>query len=111
MRVSSFDFFDRVASPYFFFLMIRRPPRSTLFPYTTLFRSRWKRTFMLRRALLRGKSTIARSTVGAHDIAKSVIAVSVYTVALPFALGLGQHRFMILLVKLFDHLEIGRAHV
>src|SRR2546422_6765572 len=26
--------------PPFFFLMIRRPPRSTLFPYTTLFRSR-----------------------------------------------------------------------
>src|SRR2546430_9251145 len=26
----------------FFFLMIRRPPRSTLFPYTTLFRSLWK---------------------------------------------------------------------
>src|SRR5690242_13389322 len=25
--------------PPFFFLMIRRPPRSTLFPYTTLFRS------------------------------------------------------------------------
>src|SRR5260370_6256403 len=32
----------------FFFLMIRRPPRSTLFPYTTLFRS-----------ILSGKSTIA----------------------------------------------------
>src|SRR2546430_4237089 len=31
------------ASPittFFFFLMIRRPPRSTLFPYTTLFRSK-----------------------------------------------------------------------
>src|SRR3712207_7409730 len=27
----------------FFFLMIRRPPRSTLFPYTTLFRS-WRRS-------------------------------------------------------------------
>src|SRR2546429_7354338 len=26
----------------FFFLMIRRPPRSTLFPYTTLFRSAWR---------------------------------------------------------------------
>src|SRR2546423_11163808 len=26
-------------SMFFFFLMIRRPPRSTLFPYTTLFRS------------------------------------------------------------------------
>src|SRR5437762_14155196 len=36
---------DRVAPvmravPLFFFLVIRRPPRSTLFPYTTLFRSR-----------------------------------------------------------------------
>src|SRR5437016_8877023 len=33
-RVSS-----RLADYIFFFLMIRRPPRSTLFPYTTLFRS------------------------------------------------------------------------
>src|SRR2546425_7992968 len=34
--------FDIVHNPVhlpFFFLMIRRPPRSTLFPYTTLFRS------------------------------------------------------------------------
>src|SRR2546426_4221024 len=30
-------------SLFFFFLMIRRPPRSTLFPYTTLFRSRLAR--------------------------------------------------------------------
>src|SRR6266853_5024254 len=30
-------------SLYFFFLMIRRPPRSTLFPYTTLFRSACRR--------------------------------------------------------------------
>src|SRR5947209_11724533 len=29
-----------IASLLVFFLMIRRPPRSTLFPYTTLFRSR-----------------------------------------------------------------------
>src|SRR3712207_7742049 len=29
----------RSLAPLFFFLMIRRPPRSTLFPYTTLFRS------------------------------------------------------------------------
>src|SRR5256885_13183980 len=29
---------------FFFFLMIRRPPRSTLFPYTTLFRSIAKRS-------------------------------------------------------------------
>src|SRR2546425_6724560 len=30
---------------FFFFLMIRRPPRSTLFPYTTLFRSLRKEPF------------------------------------------------------------------
>src|SRR2546427_10865190 len=33
---------------FFFFLMIRRPPRSTLFPYTTLFRS-GRRAPLLRR--------------------------------------------------------------
>src|SRR5258706_15579916 len=33
----SFNLFSQVF--FFFFLMIRRPPRSTLFPYTTLFRS------------------------------------------------------------------------
>src|SRR5260221_9322454 len=31
----------------FFFLMIRRPPRSTLFPYTTLFRSGLSRSFQI----------------------------------------------------------------
>src|SRR5256885_10937443 len=30
---------DIIRFYFFFFLMIRRPPRSTLFPYTTLFRS------------------------------------------------------------------------
>src|SRR5258707_12153045 len=33
----------RLHTLFFFFLMIRRPPRSTLFPYTTLFRSRHRR--------------------------------------------------------------------
>src|SRR5258708_29243239 len=35
----------------FFFLMIRRPPRSTLFPYTTLFRSLTPRTTSYQTAL------------------------------------------------------------
>src|SRR5437773_5425341 len=38
---------------FFFFLMIRRPPRSTLFPYTTLFRSS---TGGVRRARSRGSA-------------------------------------------------------
>src|SRR5206468_12189619 len=35
-KVSSLNFI------LFFFLLIRQPPRSTLFPYTTLFRSPWR---------------------------------------------------------------------
>lgn len=65
---------------------------------------RWKRSFMLKRALLRGANSLAHPTFGAVDVAKSVIAVPVYTVALPFALLWGHHRFMTLLVKTFDHL-------
>src|SRR6266403_4472444 len=37
---SSYSLSPSLSSSSFFFLMIRRPPRSTLFPYTTLFRSR-----------------------------------------------------------------------
>src|SRR3989442_4944666 len=38
---------------FFFFLMIRRPPRSTLFPYTTLFRSEaWGRGATIRLMLV-----------------------------------------------------------
>src|SRR5436189_5968518 len=37
----------------FFFLMIRRPPRSTLFPYTTLFRSRGRTRERTRRSSVR----------------------------------------------------------
>src|SRR2546425_8769872 len=43
--------FARRSSLFFFFLMIRRPPRSTLFPYTTLFRSpptRWPSRYVTR---------------------------------------------------------------
>src|SRR5256885_13774641 len=46
------------ANSLFFFLMIRRPPRSTLFPYTTLFRSASSRCSSLECAQLRGSSTL-----------------------------------------------------
>src|SRR2546430_7126567 len=42
------------ANHLFFFLMIRRPPRSTLFPYTTLFRSRSGR----RRRVITGTESV-----------------------------------------------------
>src|SRR5256885_9995391 len=46
---------------FFFFLMIRRPPRSTLFPYTTLFRSIVVRTHELK---LRVRGTVQTMHTG-----------------------------------------------
>src|SRR3712207_7867650 len=45
----------------FFFLMIRRPPRSTLFPYTTLFRS------AASRELHRAQDRLQRRRVGQEE--------------------------------------------
>jgi hypothetical protein len=72
--------------------------------YETVPSIRWKRTFMLRKALLQGACSILNPANRGLHIARSIIAVPVYAAALPFALLLGQHKLMILLVKLFDHL-------
>src|SRR6202042_2497191 len=45
---------------FFFFLMIRRPPRSTPFPYTTLFRSAPRLSRSVSRALAFPESSSAR---------------------------------------------------
>jgi len=65
---------------------------------------RWKRTFMIRRALLRGSMAAFRRDFGSTEILKSVIAVPVYVLLLPFTLPLGQHRCMHIAIRLFDHL-------
>src|SRR5690349_24499499 len=53
-------------SSAFFFLMIRRPPRSTLFPYTTLFRSAVPTS-----AAGTGPRTSTPNTMGTNDAAAS----------------------------------------
>src|SRR2546429_390788 len=57
---------------FFFFLMIRRPPRSTLFPYTTLFRS------LPRAALLAGEiAEIAEFfSFGTNDLTQTTMGLS-----------------------------------
>src|SRR5438874_13012183 len=58
--------FHFVHFAFFFLLMIRRPPRSTLFPYTTLFRSR-----VLGRDV-RARRLPRRPHVGGHPLGHSV---------------------------------------
>src|SRR5205085_12086369 len=71
--------YSLVPSPFFFFLMIRPPPRSTLFPYTTLFRSRW-------RAARCGSRTCSSATASPPSSAKcstSIISCCSSTTAHP----------------------------
>ena len=65
--------------------------------------ARWRPSYMVRKALLRGSTAAMQPSYGPMNIAKSIIAVPTYTMALPFALALGHHRFMTLLVRLCDH--------
>jgi succinoglycan biosynthesis protein ExoM len=66
--------------------------------------ARWARSFMIKRALLRGAITLQSPTFGPLSVAKSIIAVPAYVIGLPFSLLMGQHRFMDLLIRLCDHL-------
>src|SRR2546430_13846554 len=54
MRLAILDSKNHTINLIIFFLMIRRPPRSTLFPYTTLFRSNCLTLKYLRRKTCRG---------------------------------------------------------
>src|SRR3712207_9559088 len=48
--------------------MIRRPPRSTLFPYTTLFRSNWRKKFALWAGVLAGPVAWAMQLVTVYAL-------------------------------------------
>src|SRR6266513_6373240 len=65
---------------FFFFLMIRRPPRSTLFPYTTLFRSLpllAKVLPFIGHAAIRSRGTIGGSLANADPAAEmALVAVT-----------------------------------
>jgi glycosyltransferase involved in cell wall biosynthesis len=65
--------------------------------------ARWKRMYFVRKSLLQGATAAQQPDCGAASIAKSIVAVPLYTVALPLALLFGQHRFMTILIKLFFH--------
>jgi len=93
------DFFRRVMERGFFFIWCHEATAYEVVPPI-----RWSRSFLLRRALLRGYTSLAHPTFGAREVLTSVAAAPVYVLALPFAFVLGQGKFMSVLVRLFDHL-------
>ncbi len=72
--------------------------------YETVPPARWKRSYMLRKALLRGASARQQGGGNAAGFVKSLVAVPMYAIVLPFALLVGHHHFMSALVRMFDHL-------
>src|SRR5438874_12504773 len=81
---------------FFFFLMIRRPPRSTLFPYTTLFRSSFlgflKLRTLRRRPFSHLSSEIIRQRIGQDKITVSQ-TLHQRTGAEPICAMIGKIRF------------------
>ncbi len=64
---------------------------------------RWKKSFMLGRALLRGKNILKHPIGRYRSIATSCAAVPLYGVALPFMLLIGKAQFMKYAIKFCDH--------
>ncbi len=92
------DFFRRKTEEGFSFIWC-----ADAVVYETIPPSRWKRTYVLRKAALQGATAALRPDCGAVSIAKSIVALPLYTICLPFSLLLGHHRFMELMVKIADH--------
>ncbi len=65
--------------------------------------SRCRRTYMLKRALLRGKNILKHSSGVWRFIAVSLAAVPLYLLFLPITIILGHHCFMKYCIKLCDH--------
>lgn len=73
--------------------------------FETVPASRCKRTYLLKRAMLRGSNFPKHPTDRFKSVAKSLLAVPCYAVALPILALFGEHLFLKYLIKLLDHLS------
>ena len=92
------DFFRRVMGQGHVFVWCNEAVVHELVPP-----NRWKRSFMIKRALLRGKMSLNHPGMRGVGIAKSLVAIGAYSASLPVMFLLGHHHFMNYTVKLFDH--------
>jgi glycosyltransferase involved in cell wall biosynthesis len=65
---------------------------------------RWRRRYLVRKALRRGASTLLFPSLSVGDVVKSLIAVPAYAICLPITAILRNGSFTVVLVKLCDHL-------
>ncbi len=96
---SDVDFFRRMMAKGHRFIWCNEAP-----VYEEVASSRWKRRTLVRRALLRGSNSFRHPKDRWLNVAKAVVAVPLYTIALPFLQLFGHHLFVRYLIKLCDHL-------
>lgn len=95
---SDVDFFRRMIEAGHRFIWCNEAIVHEIVPPT-----RWKRSFMVKRALLRGRNNMRQPRGRLLAIVKSLIAVPSYALALPLLQLAGHHYFMNFLIKLCDH--------
>jgi glycosyltransferase involved in cell wall biosynthesis len=93
------DFFRRMINAGFVFTWCNEAPVYEIIPP-----NRWKRTVLLKRALLRGKMALNTRRVRLLSVLKSALAIVIYATGLPLFAIIGHHIFMKYLVKTCDHL-------
>lgn len=92
------DFFRRMIGCGHTFIWCNEAP-----VYESVPASRLTASYMLHRALLRGRNTLKISSGRFTGLAKSLVAIPVYSFILPVALLFGRHHFMKYLIKFCDH--------
>jgi len=93
------DFFKRKIEEGYVFVWCNEAPAFEIIPP-----SRWKRTVLIKRALVRGKMALNNTRSQSVSVFKSIIAVVLYTAWLPLVFFMGHHIFMRYLIKDCDHL-------
>lgn len=92
------DFFRRKIEEGHVFVWCNEAP-----VFETVPPNRWKRTVLLKRALLRGKMALNATRSKPMSVFYSLAAVAIYTFCLPLFFVLGHHVFMKYLIKDCDH--------
>ncbi len=93
------DFFRRKIQEGHIFVWCNEAP-----VFETIPPVRWKRTVLLKRSMIRGKMALGAKGSRVKSVFKSMAAVALYTICLPFVSVMGHHVFMKYLIKECDHL-------
>lgn len=92
------DFFRRMSQRGCVFVWCNEAP-----VYETVPPNRWTRSYMFKRALLRGRNVLKHPSGRARLVLQSLIAVPIYSLVLPITLLVGQHVFVKYCIRFCDH--------